>query len=101
MNLEERKNNTYFDKKGKQILEGDLLKVFHFKSGRRKFYMYHVVVIEQNDDFPVMACKSHYSDKPHYRLYVVADNEQRIFKAAEIISEKDFESERLKIKIDK
>lgn len=98
MNLEGRKNNTYFDQTGRQILEGDLLKVYHFNIGKTKRYMYHVVVME-GGDFPVMACRAHYADKPHYRLYVVADNEQRVYRGAKIIATKDWETKRLKIKI--
>ena len=40
MTLEKRKDNTYFDQTGKQILVGDLLKVFHFRSGKRNYYFY-------------------------------------------------------------
>jgi len=96
MILEERKDNTYYDKRGKQILVGDLLKVFHFQIGRKKYYMYHVVVMEEGD-FPVMAMKNHYGDKPHYRMFSVADNEFRAYMNAEIISTKDRESKRKNI----
>lgn len=99
MTLEERKNNIYYDKKGKQILEGDLLKVFHFRSGRRNYYMYHVVVMDNRNSFPVLSCKAHYADKPHYRLYVVCNNEKRVYYDAEIIGEKDLQTKRLKIKV--
>lgn len=99
MNLEGRKDNTYFDKNGLQILIGDLLKVFHFKSGRKTFYMYHVVVMEETGDFPVMSVKDYYADKPHYRMYAVADNEQRYHSSAEIIGMQDYKTKRKKIKI--
>ena len=100
MTIEERKNNIYFDQTGKQILVGDLLKVFHFKSSKsRTHYMYHVVVMEETKDFPVMALKAHYADKPHCRLFVVADNPQRIYKGATIIGTHDRETKRQKIKI--
>lgn len=102
MTLEERKDNTYFDQTGKQILAGDLLKVFHFKSRNRTYYMYHVVVMEGTEgsekDFPVMACKAHYADKPHCRLYSVCNN-QRVYFDAKIISIKNFQDKRKKIKI--
>lgn len=98
MNLEGRKNNIYFDKNGIQILEGDLLKVWHFIGARRKInYMYHVAVIEQTKDFPVMSIRDYDKEKPHCRLYVLCDNEERMYKDAEIISERDWETERLKI----
>lgn len=99
MTFEERKDNTYFDQTGKQILVGDLLKVFHFRSRKRNYYMYHVVVMEEITPFHVMALKAHYADKPHYRMFVVANNHQRVYKDAKIIAENDWETKRKKIKI--
>jgi hypothetical protein len=99
MTLEERKDNTYYDQTGKQILVGDLLKVFHFRSRNRNYYMFHVVVMEDTNDFPVMAIKGHYADKPHCRMYVVANNLHRAYLAAKIIGVKDWETKRLKIKV--
>ncbi|MCT4252091.1 hypothetical protein HZP37_13430 [Elizabethkingia anophelis] len=99
MDLEGRKSNVYFDNTGKQILEGDLLKVFHFRTKRKIYYMYHVAVIEEAKDFPVLALRSHYNIKPHYRLYQVCDNEQRVYKSAKIISERDYQTQRLRIKL--
>lgn len=99
MNLEERKDNTYYDKKGKQILVGDLLKVFHFYKGKRAQYMYHVVVMEDNEDFPVMACKAYYADKPHCRMFVLVERGTRIIRNAEIIGVRDWETKRKRIKI--
>ncbi|WP_312900214.1 hypothetical protein [Chryseobacterium taichungense] len=99
MDLEGRKNNVYFDKTGKQILEGDLLQVFHFRTGNKIYYMYHVAVMEETKDFPVMALQTYYSIKPHYRLYQVCDNEQRVYHAAKIVCEKDYQTKRQKIKI--
>ena len=98
MNLEGRKNNTYYDQTGKQILVGDLLKVYHFRSRKKIHYMYHVVVMEQSD-FPVMAARDYTATKPHYRLHVLCDNEQRIYKSAKIVHEHDWESKRQRIKI--
>ncbi len=99
MTLEERKDNTYFDKKGKQILVNDLLKIFHFKSRNKIYYMYHAVVMEETNDFPVMAIQNYCSNKPHCRMYVLANNEQRVFKNAEIINTMDFQTKRQKIKV--
>ena len=99
MDLEGRKNNTYFDKTGRQILAGDILKTFHFVSRNKTYYMYHVVVMEDAPDFPVLSIKGYYSEKPHCRLYVVCDNEQRVYKDAKIISEMDFQTKRQKISI--
>ncbi|MBP1165079.1 hypothetical protein JOE44_001963 [Chryseobacterium sp. PvR013] len=99
MNLEGRKSNIYFDKTGKQILEGDLLQVFHFRTKGKIYYMYHVAMIEETKDFPVMALRAHYSIKPHYRLFQVCDNEQRVYYNAKIIGERDYQTERLKIKL--
>jgi hypothetical protein len=95
MTLEERKDNNYYDKTGKQILVGDLLKVFHYQVGKRTTYMYQVVVMEDAIDFPVMAVKAHYSDKPHCRLYVLA--KQRIYMDAKIIGTKDWQTKRKKL----
>lgn len=92
MNLECRKNNVYFDQKGKQILPGDLLKVYHFGSGNRTQYMYHVVVMEETQDFPVMSARSYTAFKPHYRLYVLCDNDQRVYHGATIIKTHDWET---------
>lgn len=99
MNLEGMKSNIYFDKTGKQILSGDLLKVYHYGRGNKTRYMYHVVVIEETKDFPVMSGKDYDSAKPHYRFYVMCDNEQRIYHTAKIIYGKDWQAKRLKIKI--
>ena len=98
MDLEGRKNNTYYDQTGKQILVGDLLKVYHFSVGKRNHYMYHVVVTEEAKDFPVMAVKGHYADKPHCRMYVVANNDERMYREAKIIGTLDWETKRLKLK---
>lgn len=99
MNLEGRKNNVYFDKTGKQILVGDLLKVYHFGKGNRTQYMYHVVVMEETKDFPVMAFRCYTKEKPHYRAYVVCDNEQRVYLDAKIINMQDWRTKRQKLKI--
>lgn len=99
MNLEGRKNNTYFDQKGTQILVGDLLKVHHYGTGNQTRYMYHVVVMEAAYDFPVMAARSYTAQNPHYRLYVLCDNKQRVYSTSKIISKKDWETKRQRIKI--
>ncbi len=93
------KDNTYYDQTGKQILVGDLLKVFHFKVRKRTHYMYHVAVMEETKDFPVMAVSSHWTTKPHCRMYSCTDKETKIYKSAKIISELDFETKRKKIRI--
>ena len=99
MNLEGRKDNTYYDLTGKQILVGDLLKIYHFGKGSITQYMYHVAVMEEKQDFPVMALRCYTKDKPHYRLYVACDNEQRVYHAAKIINMHDWENKRKRIKI--
>lgn len=95
------KDNIYYDQTGTQILEGDLLKVYHYTYRKRKQYMYHVVVMEETKDGPVMSGKSHYADKPHYRIYACVDKETKIYKDAKIIDNKDWETKRMKIKIKK
>jgi hypothetical protein len=99
MDLEGKKNNLYYDQTGRQILVGDLLKVFHFRTGKRNHYMYHVAVMEETEPFHVMAFKTHYNNKPHYRAYVVA-NAQRAILSAKIIAVRDWETKRQKIKLD-
>ena len=99
MNLEGRKSNIYYDSSGKQILEGDLLKVYHFGKGNKTRYMYHVAVIEETLDFPVMSVRDYNSNKPHCRMYVLCDNKHRSFYGAKIIHQKNYTSKRLKIKI--
>lgn len=100
MNLEERKSNIYFDKTGKQILEGDLLQIYHFRTKSKIHYMYHVAVMEETKDFPVLALRTHYNEKPHYRLFQVCNNDLRIYADAKIIGERDFETKRLKLRKD-
>lgn len=99
MTLDQRKDNTYFDKNGKQILVGDLLKVFHFRTRKKIHYLYRVVVMDETHTFPVMAFKEYYEDKPHCPMFLVASNAQRVYHDAEIISEKDWETKRKKIKV--
>lgn len=105
MNLEQRKNNLYFDQTGKQILVGDLLKLFHFRSRNRNYYMYIVIVMEgieaDEKNFPVMSIQSYYEAKPHCRLYVLCNNDQRVFHAGKIIAMRDWETKRKRIKINK
>ena len=98
MTLEDRQNNIYFDQSGKQILVGDLLKVYHYGHGNRTRYMYHVVVMEETGSFPVMSLKGYNSNKPHCRMYVICNNSERIYVGAKIISEFDFQTKRQKIK---
>ena len=97
--LEILKDNTYYDQTGKQILLGDLLKVYQFTSAKRRYYMYHVAVMEETQDFPVMAVSAYWTTKPHCRMYVCADKENRVYKTAKIISESDSETKRKRIKI--
>lgn len=99
MNIDQNKDKTYFDKSGKEILIGDLLKVFHFKSRNKTYYMHHVVVMEQTKDGEVMAVASHWKNIPHCRMSVCCNNAQRVYKTAKIIGEKDWETKRKRIKI--
>ncbi len=47
-------SNPIYDKNGRQVFEGDLLKIFHFIGARRKkYYMYKIVV--KNDNFLLAA----------------------------------------------
>jgi hypothetical protein len=92
--------NLFFDKKGKQILEGDLLKVFHFRTRSKIYYTYNVVVKVQNEKGEFFMIKDYSADKPHCLLWVAASNSERIFKKAEIIAG-DWQAKRKRIKINK
>lgn len=61
--------------------------------------MYHVVVMEETRDFPVMAISDYWINKPHCRMYVLADNEQRVYKSSKIIGCRDWETKRKRIKV--
>ena len=67
--------------------------------GTEQYYMYHVVVMEEIEPFPVLSIKGYHSEKPHCRLFVLCDNEQRVFKGAKIIHKIDSTTKRQKIKI--
>ena len=92
-----RKDNTYYDKTGTQILAGDLLKVCHFVSGKKMHYMYLVAVMEEGV-FPVLAVSDYTTNNPHCRMYVLCDD-NRIYKTAKIINKRDFQTKRKKISI--
>ena len=79
---------------------GDLLKVLHFGSGNRTQYMYHVAVIEETDWIFRNGCKDAIQKiKPHYRLYVLCDNEQRVYKTAKIVNMHDWETKESGLKL--
>lgn len=40
---------VFWDIRGIEIRPGDLVKSFHFKSGRRNYYLYHTVVAETHE----------------------------------------------------
>jgi hypothetical protein len=73
------------------------LKIYHFGSGNKTQYVYHVAVMEETNDFPVMALRCYTENKPHCRMYVLADNERRMYEKAEIINMHDYRSARKKI----
>ena len=87
-------NAIIYDKKGRQILEKDLLKVYHF-GFKRKHYMYHVAT-KDKDGYWKGRCYT--EDVPHYNLAAVTD-ENYILKSYEIINMHDWETKRQKIKI--
>lgn len=98
---EDWKDNTYYDKKGRQILSGDLLKVFHFYIGKKKkAYMYLIPIIEDTTfGYPMMRLRAHYTTQTHCFMFYLCDNEKRVYKEAEIIGMKDWQTKRKKIKI--
>ena len=62
--------------------------------------MYHVAVMDNRGEFPVLSGKDYYNaETPHYRFYVVADNPDRVYADAKIINERDYQTKRLKIKL--
>jgi hypothetical protein len=59
--------------------------------------MYHVVVMEGDQ----MALRDFNKEKAHYRMLSATQNPQCVYKNAEIISMSDWQSRRMKIKIEK
>ncbi len=62
--------------------------------------MYHVTVMEETPDFPVMAVSAHYTTEPHCRMYVCCDRGTMVYSQAKIIGVLDWETKRKRIAID-
>lgn len=54
---------------------------------------------QDTERFDVLALRDYYKETPHYRFYQVCNNPQRVYHAAEIIAERDWETIRKKIKV--
>lgn len=83
-----------FDKKGVQIIEHDLLKVFHFYIGRnKKSYMFHVAV---KDDRGYWQGRAYNSNNAHYNLAAVCNTNFQL-KEYEIINRYDWITKRIRM----
>ena len=83
----------YFDKAGNQIMENDLLQVYHFRERRRRkvHYMYHVVVLEEFKGKKYWSGREYFKEgnRGHYFLRAVADKETRKINHSLIIDSAD------------
>lgn len=97
--LHSKERKCYYDENGMEIQEGDLLKVFHFISYRRrkKEFMYQIVVLEEWNGLYWWGAKDYYvpGDKGHYRLIAVAAKETGIIRGTQIIASKNYENKRV------
>lgn len=88
-------DGPYYDKRGMEIRENDLIKIFHFIHYRRrkKTYMYHVVTLKQNQGKWYFSAREYYKkDDGHYWLKAVADK-NNVLRNCEIIAQYDWENE--------
>jgi len=88
--LAPKERKCYFDEMGIEIREGDLLKVYHFRHylHRRKMFMYHIAILQQNKDGYWWAAKEYNreGDKGHYWLLAVANKETGMIMGTQIIA---------------
>lgn len=87
--------NVFYDKNFLEIGDGDLLKVYHFRSRNKKYYMYHVACYNAENN--VWEIKDYNQDgrKGHYRLHPsmsFIEEGTRRYLNAEIIYKKDWEN---------
>lgn len=90
----------YFDEKGIEIKENDLLRVYHFTAAqrRKKHYMYKIATLREIKGNKWWAGKDYCSDH-HYWLKAAADKETRVIRGTVIVCEQDWESVRKRIKV--
>ena len=69
-------DGPYYDKNGREIKEGHLIKTYHFTGARKKkYYMYHVATLEKDgDNIGYWGAREYYKDRPHYWLKAVANH---------------------------
>jgi hypothetical protein len=77
-------DETYYDKNGLEIREGDLLKMYHFQRGRKKFYMYKYVDVAQGH---FRACHYGKNDGPWLKaLYTNSECGRRFLIDCEVVA---------------
>ena len=78
----------YYDQSGNEIHEGDLLKVFHFKTRHKIYYMYHVAIRQDVDGVLWWSGKDYnrHDGKGHYWFLATANKETGIMQGVQIIN---------------
>jgi hypothetical protein len=83
----------YYDECGNEIMEGDLLRVYHFRHYKRRklCYMYHVAILVDDRGKLYWQGKEYHrnENKGHYNLRAVADPKTRVIHGTQIIDSKD------------
>jgi hypothetical protein len=86
------KELPYFDEAGNEIMEGDLLRVWHFRERRRRkiHYMYQIAVLVESKGNYYWGAKMYHvtENKNHYWLKAVA-NENRKINGTIVLDSKD------------
>jgi hypothetical protein len=83
---------SYYDQAGNEIMEGDLLRVWHFRGARRKvYYMYQIAVLIERKGKTYWGGKDYHvpENKNHYWLRAVANEETRQLMSALVVDCKD------------
>jgi predicted RNA-binding protein (virulence factor B family) len=77
---------TVYDKKGREIKEGDVLRVFHYTSHRRKrMYMYKFVIIKDGELYALHLNMLYKTESSGYFVKAAAKNLK--YTDAEIVNE--------------
>lgn len=86
------KEQPYFDEIGNEIMEGDLLRIFHFRGARRRVhYMYHIAVLSECSGKLYWSAKAYHvpGNKGHYWLKAIADIETRRLHGVVVLDSRD------------